>query len=262
MFPSTVFLMQFLRNRNQSVRRNNLRIDPWVDTYVDSCLTAGHNVTLVTQWCLSKGLERRFGQADCFVPTSKEIELWSEHIPAILSVFSKLGLGLDWYFTFNRGFTPSRRLSVQIEMQYKELVLDLAEKHLGCSIAFFDWEEEVLGGHAQPDLEVLSDPHRFVSERALQRELAWADQWMKDETNLVRSPEEIRQDVLVQIAYEAAEGRFLSSSACPFGPEFILVPLEAPEQYDFFSVFVPDFKKRIAAVLPPYPWRSKSIDEG
>ena len=56
--------------------------------------------------------------------------------------------------------------------------------------------------------------------------------------------------------YKLADRIVINNS--PFR-ECLLVPLESPERYDFFTLLVPDFKKRIVAILAPYPWRTKDI---
>lgn len=256
----TTKLIAFLRERANHLRKDSQNIHQWVDEYLDRCKLHGQAVTVLTQWCLSKGLERRFRQENGFHPTKKERIMWSRDIPLVLSEFHEHGFTLNWYITFNRGFTDSRRLPADLELLYKEMIIQLAE---GClaegSVIVLDWEEDVLQSRPQPDLEVLQNPTQHIDPKAFLQEVAWVEQWMRSETDLRQNQQQIEADVLFQIACEAAEGRFLFSDQSPFGSEFILVPLEVPEQYDFFCVFVPGFKKRIAAALPPYPWRLKSI---
>lgn len=108
---------------------------------------------------------------------------------------------------------------------------------------------------SEPSKEVLTDINRFVKSDALQLEVQRHSAWAREEAGLTQSDDELRRDVFFQIACEAEEGRYLMADA-PFG-EYILVPLEAPERYDFFTLLVPDFKQRIVAALPPYPWRLK-----
>lgn len=261
-FQQTTRIMEILRERNQAVRRNNQRIGPCVAAYLDSCLMQCQPVTLLTQWCLSKGLEKRYEQVGGnFIPTKKEQLLFQTDLPNLHASFEKCGFRLNWYITFNRGFADSRRLDRGLEEQYKGMIEHLAKPLVEQGwLLLMDWESDILGGSrpaANP--EVLAGPEAFVSASALARELKWSRIWLAAETNLVQSEEELRADVLYQIACEAEEGRFLTSAECPFGQDFILVPLEVPEQYDFFSIFVPGFKERIVAVLPPYPWRLRDI---
>lgn len=83
--------------------------------------------------------------------------------------------------------------------------------------------------------------------------------WAREKAGLRQTQEKLEQDVKCQIAYEVKEGEFLVSEKSPFpSGEFILIPLETPERYDFFTIFAKDFKKRIVAVLSCYPWRLES----
>ncbi len=257
-YPQTVRLTELLKERNQRVRKNNQRIHSWVLQYLDSCLERNEPVTLVTQWCFSKGLERR----SCLsVPTSKEIALFLE-MTEIYRLFEHLGFRVNWYITFHRGYVTSRRLNSFKEAEYRAMIGRVACSYLDEGwLLLLDWEDDILG-HNQPlpNPEVLTNPERFVSPRALEQEFLWAVRWLEDETNLCLAEGQIRQDIIYQIACEAEEGRFLTSTASPFGRDFLLVPLEISEQYDFFCIFAPEFKKRIISVLPPYPWRIKAVE--
>ena len=77
-----------------------------------------------------------------------------------------------------------------------------------------------------------------------------------EEARLNQSTEALKKDVYFQIACEAKEGQFLNSDESPF-KNLIIIPLEIPEHYDFFTLRVPDFKKIIVSVLTFYPWRIK-----
>ena len=166
------------------------------------------------------------------------------------------GVRLNWWITFNRAYIDSRRVRSDIESKYKAMITDLAQSLVNQGLLILiDWEEDVLGKRPQPNLEVLDSTERFVKPEALELELRWNSAWVQEETSLQQSREELLKDVRFQIACEAEEGRFLTNEA-PLG-EFILIPLEVPEQYVFFEILAKDFKKRIVAVLPPYPWRLK-----
>ncbi len=255
--PATEKVMRFLRERNRLVRPNNLKINEWVDSYIDACIKQGESVTILTPWCVSKNLGFRLQkQGGVFLPTKKERKIFEVEIPGIVEVLQARGLRINWWITFNRPYLDSRRVGRDIEVGYKRVIEGLAQSLVSRGwLILLDWEDDILGGRPQPSAEVLGSIERFVSQEALELEMRWNSTWAEEETNLRQSQEELCNDVCFQIACEAEEGRFLSEKE-PLG-EFILVPLEVPEQYDFFAIFAKDFKKRIAAVLPPYPWRLK-----
>lgn len=254
MYPQTMKLMEFLRQKARVARKNNQKIARWVDSYVDSRINEGKDVVFFTQWCLSKGLERRFPVGSAMEPQRKETEIFRDHIPAIFQEFTHLGVGLEWWISFNRGFTDSRKLDEQVAGGYQEIIRILAEQYCP-QVGFLDWEKDVLCGKSAPDKDVLSNPLAFMSSETLQREIRWAKQWQEQETTLKLTEQEIYQEVVFQAACEAEEGRFMLSSEFPLG-ECVLVPLEVPEQFVFFNLS-PGFSDRIAAILPPYPWRTR-----
>src|SRR3989344_3526957 len=75
-FPATAKVMAFLRERNRLIRPNNLKVNDWVDSYLDRCVVNGAAVTILTQWCISKDLEQRYQkQGGTFIPIKKERQI-------------------------------------------------------------------------------------------------------------------------------------------------------------------------------------------
>lgn len=253
---SALEVMQFLRKRRSLLGERNLRISEWVEDYIFRCVQEGAPVTLLTQWCISKDLEVRYRLGgNQFTPTRKERLLFAKELPEIFAVFKRNGVRAEWWITFNRSYLASGRISAQLESEYTQMIESLAEPLLGEGwLLLLNWEEDVLKGRPKPNPQVLSSPENFVGGRALEREIERHGKWAREDAGIVQTEAELRRDVLFQIACEAEEGRLLSSTNL-IGGEFILVPLEAPERYDFFKFLVPDFKERLASVLPLYPWR-------
>ena len=256
--PGTKKVMEFLRARNRIIRRNNLRINEWVDDYVNGCLNNGEPVNILTQWCISKDLEERFErQGNTFIPAKKERKFFGSELPQIISVFIENGFRLNWWITFNRSYLDSGRISRELEEKYKRMVMDLAQEFLLAeNVLFLDWETDVLGGRPAPDKRILNNFEQYITQGAFKIEFQRHSNWAKKEAGLNQTEEELRRDVRFQIACEVEEGNFLLSKKSPFpSGEFLLIPLEVPERYDFFTVFAKDFKQRIVSVLVSYPWR-------
>lgn len=254
--PQTRAIMQWLRERSRIIRPNNLRINEWVDDYIDRCVKNGEPITILTQLCISKDLEVRYKkQGDVFIPTKQERLLFEKEIPQIAEAFEKNGLRFNWWITFNRSYLDSGRLSEGIEAQYKRMLIQIVEPLLRQGwLMITDWEDEILGKRPKPNPEVLKGIEKLINPSALEVEIQRHSSWAREEAGLNQTDAELRQDVYFQIACEAEEGGLLSGGSSLFG-DFILLPLEAPERYVFFSVLAPDFQKRIVAVLKPYPWR-------
>lgn len=253
----TNVVMAFLRKKTKTIRPNNLRVSEWVDEYVNRCALEGRPVEILTQLCISKDLEMRYReQGNSFVPTKKERLLFEKEIPRIAYEFQKNGIACSWWVTFNQSYLDSGRITGELRDAYVKLITGLAEPLLRQGwLMLADWETDILMKRSEPSENVLVDVDRFVKPGALQIEIERHSAWAREEAGLTQSDDELRRDVYLQIACEAEEGRFIASEA-PFG-ECILVPLEAPERYDFFTIFAPDFKRLIVAILPPYPWRLK-----
>ncbi len=252
-------LMEGLRNLANIIRPNNKNISEWVSSYLNDCALNGRPVIILSQWCLSKDLEQRLRQnGRQFLPTKSELKLFAKEIPNILAMFKEAGLSVSWSLTFNRSYLDSGRIDVAVEWAYVSMIKELAQTLvLRNQIALFDWEEDILGSRPAPNQEVLNNLSNYVPAKALELELERQSRWANDEAGLNQGSEEVRRDVFYQIACEAEEGRWLTSqeSMIDSSGQFLLIPFEAPERYDFFKILVPDFKKRIMSIAHLYPWR-------
>lgn len=260
LLPGTRKVMEFLRARNRIVRLNNLRINEWVDNYLNRCLTDGEPVNILTPWSLSKALEKRFKrQGNNFIPTRKEVRLFREEIPQIIKAFEENGFRLNWWVTLARSYLDSRLIDRKLENRYKKMITGLAKEFsLSGSVLFLDWEDDILGGRSSPDKRILKDFDRYIKRKIFELEFQRWSKWTEEEAELNQSDKELERDVKYQIACEVNEGKFLMGNESPFDSgEFILIPLEVPERFDNFTIFAPDLKKRIVSVLSCYPWRLK-----
>jgi hypothetical protein len=253
-------VMAWLRDRVRIIRPNSIRVSTWVDDYINQCVLEGRPVEILTQFCISKDLEVRYwGQGNRFIPTRKERLLFETEIPRIACMLQENGIAFDWWITLNQSYLDTGRISDELRRAYKEMITGLAEPLMRQGwLLFADWESDILMKRPEPSKEVFANLDRFVKTEALEIEIQRHASWAREEAGINQSDEELRRDVYFQIACEAEEGRFLSNDM-PFG-EFILIPLETPERYDFFTLLVPDFKKRIVAALSPYPWRLKEVN--
>jgi len=256
--PGVKKVMEFLRTRNRVTRSNNLRINEWVDGYLNRCLTNGEPVNILTPWSLSKALEKRFvKQGNRFTSTKKEMRLFREEIPEIIEIFEKYGFKLNWGVALSRSYLDSRLIGRELEDRYKKMITDLAEEFsLSDNVVFLDWEDDILGSRATPDKRILEDFNRYIKKGAFEIELERWRNWAEEEAELNQPDNELERDTRYQIACEVNEGKFLLGEKSPFpSGDFIVIPLETPERFDNFTIFAPEFKKRVASVLSYYPWR-------
>lgn len=254
-FQATTKVMRELRERNHRIGGNRLRINEWVDEYLDSCMGEGREVTVLTQWCVSKELEvRRKSEGECFAATKQEQNIFGTAMPWLANLFHTHGFRLSWWLTFNRNCLESGRINADLEAEYKQLIMKIAEPLVKQGwLLVVDWEDDILGGRSRPNEEVLASIDTFVASAAFQLELARHVSW-EAEAGLIQDELARKLDVRHQIACEAEEGRVLVDRESPFG-DFILVPVERAERYDFFTILAQEFKQRIVAILPTNPWR-------
>ncbi len=253
----TTTIMQWLRGRSKSIRQNSLKINDWVDEYINTCVLNGKPVDVLTQFCLAKDLELRYQkQGNNFIPTKGETTLFLEDIPEVVDTFKSNGIGINWTITLNRSYLDGGRISSSIENEYRDMINGLIEQSSMSDVLLLNWEDEILNGRPEASTKVQNNIFDFVAAGAFKIDLDRHMSWVKNDTDIIQSDTEIEDDLKFKIACEAEEGRFLLSSQSPFpNGQFILVPLELPERYVFFEILAPDFQKRIVPILRPYPWR-------
>ncbi|MFA5838593.1 MAG: hypothetical protein WC849_01470 [Candidatus Paceibacterota bacterium] len=258
-FPQTKIIMEQLREKAKRIRPNNLKINEWIDDYIDSCILEGKQIEIITQYCLSKDLEFRYQkQGNKFVPLPAERNMFEKTIPEIISLFEKNGLTLNWYVTFNDSFLDRGRVSSDIKSIYMCMIKNLAEeiKSLEQSIIFLDWELDVLGKQSGPNMEVTNYFDSLVPKEAFNLDMKNLLKRVKEYKDFSKTEDDLKRETKFKISCEAEEGRFMLSQESPFSNgNFILVPLEFPERYVFFEILAPNFQKRLASIIKPYPWR-------
>ncbi len=262
--PQTRTVMAWLREKARVIRRNNLKINEWVDDYINRCVLEGKRVEIITQYCLSKDLESRYvKQGGQFLPLPAERDMFRKTVPEIVSVFKQNGLEVNWYVTFNGSFLERGRISDDILEAYIVMLQSVAKETLQLSeyLIFFNWEKDILGGRPQPNQEVLANFDSLVSQEAFELDMQNLLARVRQYKDFAKTEEELREEAKFKIACEAEEGRFMMSSESPFSQgDFLLIPLEFPERYVFFETLAPGFQKRIVSLIKLYPWRLDADD--
>lgn len=253
MQKQTVEITKWLRERARNIRPNNLKIDDWVSQYVEECILHGKPVELLTQYCLSKDLETRYkSQGDKFIPLATEQDMFRRHVPQIIEVFKQNGVSVQWYITFNAAFVEEGRISEETTETYSTMIEGLGNND---ELFFLNWEKDVLQGKTKPSQQVLTNFETLVPQQAFDLDLQNLLRRTKKYHSVV-DEKSLREQACKKIACEAEEGRFIFSSESPFSEgNILIVPLEFPERLVFFEVLAPGFQKRIAPILPLYPWR-------
>jgi len=247
-------IMEWLRTRAKTIRVNNIRINDWVDEYVEKCVLNGKPVEILTQYCLSKDLEKRYEvQGNRFLPLKAEVKMFKETIPNIIKMFRVNNVSVNWFITFNNSFLDRGRVSDVIVQEYMTMISGLC---LDNEVSFFNWENDILLKRPEPNQEVLNDFKNLVSVQAFELDMKNLLERVKQYSDFNKSESELRTEAMFKIACEAEEGRFIFSSESPFsGGDILITPLEFPERLVFFETLTPGFQKRIVPILELYPWR-------
>ncbi|MBP9822350.1 MAG: hypothetical protein KBC81_02840 [Candidatus Pacebacteria bacterium] len=246
-----------LRKRSKLVRYNNLKINEWVNRYLEDCILNGKPVNILTQWCVSSMLKKRYKeQGDKFIPTKKELRVLQEEIPAILSLFSRNGFRVNWWITFNTTFIDAEGIP---RTAYKEMLLRCSETDPKAGVVFADWEDDVLGKKMEPDQAVLGNFLGYVPEKYFKLRVEQLSIWAQKESDWRKTKDELGENIKYATACEIAEAKLLTFQNPLFGKEdWLLIPLDDAEAYDSFAIPVKDFKRRIVSVLSLCPWRMNS----
>jgi hypothetical protein len=247
-------VMELLRERARHF--GNQRIHENVERVLESKLESGESLTLLTPMCVATTCLNRFIAGNgVFQLTKGERDLFSRDLPTVANFLRRRGLQLEWYYTFNRPYPDPARISPEAETAYIQFVNELAAPLTDQGwFMTLRWEDEVTGGRPQPHPEVLRDRSRFISESQLEQRLRRTLERIPPAERATKEAE-LRKWATYKIACEAEEGRFLDSGDSPFGKDFLLVPLEDPEQFDAHTLLAPNFRHRILDILPHYPWR-------
>ncbi len=255
----TTTIMQWLRERSKTVRPNNLRINDWVDEYIDKCVLTGKPVEILTQYCLSKDLEKRFSaQGNTFIALKPEEKMFKKTVPSIIEKFKQNTISVNWYITFHNSFLDRGRISEHMSISYINMIQNLVSNE---ELLLLNWEKDVLGKRPGAAKEVLKNFKDMVSEEAFELDIHNLLERVKQYGDFTKTEEQLREEAMFKIACEAEEGRYIFSSESIFSNGDILItPLEFPERLTFFEILTPGFQKRIVPILPLYPWRLDSSE--
>ena len=250
----TKIIMQWLRDRSRTIRSNNLRINEWVDKYIDDCILNAKPVQILTQYCLSKDLEKRYGiQGNKFVPLQAEKEMFNKSIPATIEMLKSNNISVNWYITFNNSFLDRGRVSDDIINSYIAMISSLVKNN---EILLLNWENDVLGKRPEPNQDVLKNFDNLVSKQAFEIDMKNLLNRVRQYPDFSKTEAELYDEAMYKISCEAEEGRYIFSPEGFFSNGDILItPLEFPERLIFFETITPGFQKRIVPILKLYPWR-------
>ncbi|MFA4975204.1 MAG: hypothetical protein WC839_01395 [Candidatus Paceibacterota bacterium] len=266
MLPQAIKTMKKLREINKSLD-HALKINEFVDSYVNECILYGQPVTLITPWSLSRSFKERYKeQENKFFPTEKEKTLFSWEIPQIELILKENNLDFNWWLIFSRSYIRSATLDREQEKEYVEMITKLSEENKS-ELAIINWEDDVIKTNHQPNNDLLKYELSFeksVDKKDFEYEIGRRSNRSKNILNLDITNDKLIEETKYKIACEANEGLFLmkneNNPLCQPG-NFLFLILGKAERYSFFSTLVPEFKKRIVCVLRPYPWRLGGFDK-
>ncbi|MFH1456922.1 MAG: hypothetical protein ABIF17_02275 [Patescibacteria group bacterium] len=250
-------MQSLIKELQERVKRFNpdapWKIKPYVAEYLEDCLVKGRPVNILVQWCVTKILDERKKMQDGLKALPDEIKFFNEDLPRLIGLLKKWGLKVDVIITFNLSEFEKSRPSQETIEEYIDLVKSLTELP---EICFMNGKEFFGFDVISPNQKILSFPEQFIKPNTLNFEVERGKKIMLDYGYQI-SEDRIRKDTISKIAGMAEEGRILCEDIFPEG--FLLVPIENPERYDFFSLLIKSFKDRLVPVVRRYPWRYKEL---
>jgi hypothetical protein len=218
------------------------RVKDYVRQYLQQCLVNNSPVQVFTLWCLSRSLEKRMDRMANLIEPNENEKKFFKSAERISDLFRECGFEIDWLILLAGSAVQSGQTTSEIKIVYKKMLEGLANP-LGFMVV-----EDAL--KITPAEIVLNDFYHFVQPGAEAIELKrriklWEKRGFKIDE------EAIREELRLSVAVKAAEGKSMVEE---FG-DFLLVPVEFAERYDFHNILVPGFTGRLLPIIKPYPWR-------
>jgi len=259
-FFKTRKVMEFLREKRKSLSRDvkGVRINQWVDEYLQLCLENNQKVVIITPWSWSTALIGRYKeQGNMFKPTNKEEKLFAKKIPKIMDVFEKNGFRLDWFIALGRSCLDDRLIGPKLESEYQEMITKLAKPLFKRGLEIVDLENDLFNQRIVPDEEMLKNLKKYIKPGILRREIEKWREWAQV-TGYKAPVEQIDQETNYQMASMIKEGQMFMNPNFVLGQNFLLFLLESPENFFYLTIKAPELDQRMITVLPYFPWRMRA----
>lgn len=220
------------------------RLRPYINNYLLRCLQQGCPIDIVTIWCLSRGLEKRWlASPRLFNPIRGEIKAASE-ITVIIDFLQNEGLAVNWFIFPATSAVTTGQINPDIATAYCAMLNNLIA----------DTPNVII--EPMPHISPVAKAISFVSESAMERERLRRKR-LYEKRGIITSNSNIEADLQQSIGVKAAEGLWLVENF----PDGLLVPVEYPERYVFHDLLISDssshIMNRVCPILTPYPWRDE-----
>lgn len=218
-------------------------IRKYVVNYLQESLSSNEPIQLITIWCLSRGLIKRFSGGkyialDTEVKAIKDL-VWCQ------SLFSHAGLMVNHFIYLIGSGVENGQIPEDIKENYNLMLSRLID----------DYKLDALieiRQPAPPNLIFLDSSDGLVNNPAVIKEVN-RRLFLASKNKYFLTKKQAYIEAVSSIAVKINEARQLVDE---FG-DFILTPLEFVERYQFHNWGVPDFNDRLLPVVQPYPWRPK-----
>lgn len=220
------------------------RLRPYANDYLLRCLQQGLPIDIVTIWCLSRGLEKRwFTSQKIFRPINSEIKTASE-IRTIIDFLQSEGFTVNWFIFPATSAVTTGEINSDISAAYCVMLGNLAA----------DIPNVII--EPMPRVSPITEAIDLVSGNALERERSRRKK-LYEKRDIKISESAIEADLRQSIGVKAAEGLWIIENF----PDCLLAPVEYPERYIFHDLLIPasspKIMERVCPILTPYPWREE-----
>lgn len=222
------------------------RLRAYVRDYITRCVTFREPLQFITIWCVSKSLEERFKRQRGFVALPGERKTLTD-FKELQELFAQVGVLVNHFIFLVGSGVPGGKVAAGVTEQYL--------KHLSELSAALEVDVVILPRPvAVPDPNLLGLPMLQLPNpswfEALQRESARRLKLAKSR-GVRQAPNMAEQEAQLSIEVKATEASELVNE---FG-DFILIPVEYVERYQFHNLGYPGFTDRLLPITKPYPWR-------
>ncbi|MFZ5391303.1 MAG: hypothetical protein ACOZAJ_03460 [Patescibacteria group bacterium] len=217
------------------------RLRSYLTDYLTNCLTYCQPIQIITLWCLSRSLSDRFLEG--FIsPLNKEVKVIQE-MKWLHELLAELGCTVMHYIYLVGSSSDRGFLDESVSRSYEAMLKKIIET---ANLDAVVEQREV----ALVDKDVLFKMEVIKNSRAWEIELDRRFN-LAEKHNYSLSPEQAYQETYKSVAVKMSEARSL---VVEWG-DFIVLPVESINRYQFHELGQPGFVDRLLPCLTNYPWR-------
>lgn len=221
--------------------QGRFNIRNYAKNYLRDCLGESKPVQLLTIWCLSRSLTKRFSENN-FIPLSAEIKVIKD-LKWCHELLAEAGLLVNNFIFLVGSGVENGQIPAIIKTEYLQMIQKIIDE--------YDLDALIdIRPAADPDGGILARADELLINPALIKEVERRLR-LAENNKYFLTKKQAYNEAIRSVAVKAGEAKELVSE---FG-DFILTPLEHIERYQFHNFGITNFIDRLLPINQPYPWR-------